>query len=154
MIVRRRKIVVFLLLTVLVLLPLKAAEGFNFYKRAFQWPPKFCFPKSCQSHGFCFANKCQSSIPDNTLIIHGCWPTNESPLIIPEPETCDIDWTSQKLQDNLTYSLTSQSCREAMRSKWPQLLRSQTNMDFWLQEWNRHGKVSELTPVNYFQAKL
>ncbi|CAN1133902.1 hypothetical protein LINPERPRIM_LOCUS16407, partial [Linum perenne] len=131
---------------------------FDFYKLAFQWPLGHALPKAVevnsvpsaltihQNHGFCFANKCRSSIPDpNALKIHGLWPTNESPPYNPKPKTGDIDWTSQKLQLNLTNSHASRSFREAMRSKWPQLLTSQTNMDFWLQE-NRHGKVSELTP--------
>ncbi|CAN1144951.1 Intracellular ribonuclease LX [Linum perenne] len=44
-----------------------------------------------------------------------------------------------------------------MRSHWPQLLGPQpphSNWEFWFYEWNKHGRVSGLIPVEYFKQTI
>ncbi|CAN1170809.1 Intracellular ribonuclease LX [Linum perenne] len=136
------KTVFFLLILVLSLT--SKAESYDYHKLALQWPA-----------GYCKGKTCKATIP-GVFTIHGLWPTNSNPPYEPPPPK-PSPWTEALLYQNFTRTHPDPSLLTSMRSDWPQLLGPQNihwDWQFWFQEWNKHGTVSGMIPVEYFKQTI
>lgn len=99
------------------------------------WPPSECSPEKC-------------IISPDRWVIHGLWPNFKSgkyPQYCCSKETFDEDKLVPLKGDLL--------------SKWPNLLKNESESSLWRHEWLKHGTCAQLDPrtsglVNYFNATL
>ncbi|CAN1144940.1 Intracellular ribonuclease LX [Linum perenne] len=134
---------VFLFL-ILVLSLTSKVESYDYHKLALQWPA-----------GYCNRKNCIATIP-GVFTIHGLWPTNRNAPHIPKPPKRST-WTEAKLYKNFSDSHPNPALEASMHSHWPQLLGPQppnSDWGFWFQEWKKHGTVSGMIPMEYFNQAI
>ncbi|XLS48717.1 hypothetical protein HN51_023075 [Arachis hypogaea] len=109
--------------------------SYEYFRLVLVWPTTFTTHVH-PNYGMTIVN------PPNYFTIHGLWPTNFS---YPWPQYC-----SKKRKDRFDASLLTQALEVSLNYYWPSLKPAKKNMQFWIDEWEKHGTCS-LQRFNQFE---
>ncbi|QHO42509.1 hypothetical protein HN51_008202 [Arachis hypogaea] len=114
------------------------AASYEYFKLALVWPATFT-----RIHA---SGMTKPKIP-NYFTIHGLWPTNFSS---PWPQSC-----AEKPADYFKRS-SIDTLQNGLNHYWPNLKSAETNMELWIEEWEKHGTCSlqKFNQSEYFRQAI
>lgn len=129
--------------------PPPAVPAFDHYKLVLSWPRAVCNVKE---------NPCDASwpteLPGDRFTIHGLWPQPET-----SPPATKADFTkilvgNEKLKIDLLTYLPNAKFKYDHGSGRRETQKERQAIDFWTYEWNKHGALSGMSLVDYFQTTI
>ncbi|XP_062596383.1 ribonuclease Oy-like [Saccostrea cucullata] len=98
------------------------AIGFDHFVLAFRWPVTFCENNAC------------AKLPPDFWTIHGLWPSK-------------FNGNRVAYCSNITFNENNipQKTLEPMNKIYPNLYDTQSNVNFWSQQWRKHGTCANVT---------
>ncbi|RYR06948.1 ribonuclease S-7-like [Arachis ipaensis] len=102
--------------------------SYEYFKLALVWPTTFTRIRA--------PGRMMTNLPQH-FTIHGLWPTNFS---LPWPENCADKKPEYHFDQNLMTATLQRQLR--LDHYWPSLQPRKSNMDFWTEQWEKHGSCS------------
>ncbi|KAK8523162.1 hypothetical protein V6N12_047692 [Hibiscus sabdariffa] len=119
------------------------------YLLALTWPPSACASTI----------RCNKRSPlSRHFTIHGLWPQDGSNNQVPpynENSQCST-LTVVQIDDITRSNMLGGNLKQQLNRAWPNLMGAILNIDFWLDEWAKHGMCSDYgdNPVAYFSTAI
>ncbi|XLS95462.1 hypothetical protein HN51_071470 [Arachis hypogaea] len=114
--------------------------SYEYFKLALVWPTTFTRIRA--------PGRMMTNLPQH-FTIHGLWPTNFS---LPWPENC----ADEEPEYHFEEELMTATLQGVLNRDWPSLQPGKSNMEFWTDQWEKHGSCSaeRFAQSKYFEEAV